>query len=244
MSLKAQIQSDLTAAMKARDAVTTSTLRMLRAAIGNAEVAGTEAIELTNEQTLDVLRAEAKKRAEAAKVYDDAGRAESAAKEQSELAIIERYLPAAMGDDELAQLVAEETAARCGCRIRWAQGDGSGHQGRPRSSRGDGGGRANRGRRQGRTRHVNVVRRSSGVDQLGLPVTNEGVPEHREHCRRESEQLDDRHDAHAGDVSAVQHGVDLVERHDSDCAEADEGEQHESGGQVATPTLGYPPERQ
>ncbi len=110
MSLKAQIQSDLTAAMKARDAVTTSTLRMLRAAIGNAEVAGTEAIELTDEQTLDVLRAEAKKRAEAAKVYDDAGRAESAAKEQTELDIIERYLPAAMGDDELAQLVAEETA--------------------------------------------------------------------------------------------------------------------------------------
>ena len=110
-TLKQQLQSDLTVAMKARDELRTSTLRMLRAAIMNAEVAGDEAVELTEEQTVAVLLAEAKKRAEAAQVYEDAGRAEQAAKERAELRIIESYLPAAMTDDELAVIVDEEVAA-------------------------------------------------------------------------------------------------------------------------------------
>ena len=97
--------------MKARDELTTSTLRMLRAAITNAEVAGAEAIELTDDQTIAVLQSEAKKRAEAAEVYEQAGRAESAAKERAELVVIERYLPAAMSDAELQAIVAEELAA-------------------------------------------------------------------------------------------------------------------------------------
>ena len=109
-SVKDQLQSDLTAAMKARDELATSTLRMLRAAVLNAEVAGDEAIQLTDEQTIAVLQSEAKKRAESAQVYADAGRTESAAKERAELEIIERYLPAAMGDDELAAIVDEEIA--------------------------------------------------------------------------------------------------------------------------------------
>lgn len=96
--------------MKARDELTTSTIRMLRAAITNAEVAGSEAIELTDAQAIAVLQSEAKKRSEAAEVYEQAGRAESAAKERAELAVIERYLPAAMGDDELQAIVNEEVA--------------------------------------------------------------------------------------------------------------------------------------
>lgn len=108
--LKQRLQSDLTAAMKSRDEVATSTLRMLRAAIMNAEVAGDEAVELSDEQVEAVLRAEAKKRAEAAQVYEDAGRAEQAAKERAELSIIEGYLPAAMTDDELAVIVDDEVA--------------------------------------------------------------------------------------------------------------------------------------
>jgi len=110
-SVKDQLQSDLTAAMKARDELATSTLRMLRAAVLNAEVAGDEAIQLTDEQTIAVLQSEAKKRAESAQVYADAGRTESAAKERAELEIIERYLPAAMSDDELIAIVDEEIAA-------------------------------------------------------------------------------------------------------------------------------------
>lgn len=109
-SIKTRLQADLTASMKARDELTTSTLRMLRAAITNAEVAGAEAIELTEEQSIAVLRSEAKKRSEAAEIYEQAGRAETAAKERAELVVIERYLPAAMDDDELQAIVAEEVA--------------------------------------------------------------------------------------------------------------------------------------
>src|SRR5688572_7503023 len=100
-TLKDQLQADLTAAMKARDEVTTSTLRMVRAAITTAEVAGTEAIHLTDEQVVGVLRSEAKKRSEAAEIYADAGRTDSADKERAELAVIERYLPAAISDADL-----------------------------------------------------------------------------------------------------------------------------------------------
>ena len=109
-TIKSRLQTDLTASMKARDELTTSTLRMLRAAITNAEVAGAEAIDLTDDQTIAVLQSEAKKRAEAAEIYERAGRAESAAKERAELTVIERYLPAAMSDEELQAIVAEEVA--------------------------------------------------------------------------------------------------------------------------------------
>ena len=109
-SIKSRLQADLTTSMKARDELTTSTIRMLRAAITNAEVAGSEAIELTDDQVIAVLQSEAKKRTEAADVYEQAGRAESAAKERAELVVIERYLPAAMGDDELQAIVTEEVA--------------------------------------------------------------------------------------------------------------------------------------
>ena len=109
-SVKARLQTDLTVALKARDEVTLSTIRMLRSAISNAEVAGDTAVELTDEQAVAVLQSEAKKRAESAEVYEQAGRVELAAKELAELEVIERYLPAAMSDDELTTIVDEEVA--------------------------------------------------------------------------------------------------------------------------------------
>jgi uncharacterized protein YqeY len=109
-TLKDQIKADLTEAMKQRDDTARETLRMVLSAISNAEVAGDEAVVLNDEQVIGVLRGEAKKRAESAQIYADAGRAESAAKERAELAVIERYLPAAMSDDALAAVVAEEVA--------------------------------------------------------------------------------------------------------------------------------------
>ena len=108
--IKARLQSDLTAAMKARDEVATSTIRMLRSAITNAEVAGDAAAELSDDEVTAVLQSEAKKRTESAEVYEQAGRTELAAKERAELAVIERYLPAAIGDDELDAIVDEEIA--------------------------------------------------------------------------------------------------------------------------------------
>jgi hypothetical protein len=83
---------------------------MVLSAIQNAEVAGDEAIVLTDDQTIKVLQSEAKKRAESAQIYADAGRTEAAAKERAELAVIEAYLPAAMSDDEVAAIVADEIA--------------------------------------------------------------------------------------------------------------------------------------
>ena len=96
--------------MKAREELVTSTLRMVRAAVMTASVAGAAATTLTDDQVLDVLRAEAKKRSEAAEAFEQGGRAESAAKERAERAIIERYLPAAMSDEDLGVAVAEEVA--------------------------------------------------------------------------------------------------------------------------------------
>ena len=104
-SLKDQLKSDLTNAMKQRNEVETSTLRMTLAAVMNAEVAGAEAVELTNEQVLAVISAEAKKRAESADIYKDAGRHDAEAAERAELAILERYLPAQMSDADLEKIV-------------------------------------------------------------------------------------------------------------------------------------------
>ncbi len=110
-NLKDQLKADLTASMKARNEVETSTLRMTLAAIMNAQVAGDAAVELSNDQVQGVVRAEAKKRAESADIYKDAGRHEAEAAERAELAILERYLPAAMSDADLEQIVDQEVAA-------------------------------------------------------------------------------------------------------------------------------------
>lgn len=110
-TVQTRLQADLKTAMKARDEVALSTIRMLRAAIMNAEVAGDQAVELTDEQVTAVLRSEAKKRAESAAVYEENDRPDSAAKERAELEVIERYLPAAMDDAALEAIVDEEVAA-------------------------------------------------------------------------------------------------------------------------------------
>ena len=110
-SVKATLKADLTTSMKARDEVTTSTLRMVLSAFTNAEVAGATAVELTDQQATAVMRAEAKKRVEAAEVYEQNDRAAAGARERAELAVIERYLPAAMNDDQLSVIVDEQVAA-------------------------------------------------------------------------------------------------------------------------------------
>jgi len=109
-ALKERLESDLRDAMKARDELATSTLRMVLAAVRNAEVAGKQARELTDDEVLSVLTKEAKKRREAATAFADAGRAESAAKERAEEEIIARYLPKQLSDEELTAVVAEALA--------------------------------------------------------------------------------------------------------------------------------------
>ena len=102
--LKDRLRADLTAAIKSRDEVRSSTLRMVLTAVTNAEVAGKEARELTDDDVLKVLAKEAKKRKEAATAFTDAGRPELAAKEDAELAVLETYLPAQLSDAELEEL--------------------------------------------------------------------------------------------------------------------------------------------
>jgi uncharacterized protein len=111
--LKDRLRADLTASMKARDTVASSTLRMLLTAVTNAEVAGKEQRELSDEDIVGVLSTEAKKRREAATAYDDAGRPDSAAAERAEGEIIGRYLPEQLDESQVSELVAA-TIARLG----------------------------------------------------------------------------------------------------------------------------------
>lgn len=109
-ALKDRLRSDLTTAIKARDEVRSSTLRMVLTAITNAEVAGKEARELSDDDIVGVLSSEAKKRREAAVAFEDGGRAEMAAKEKAEAAVIADYLPEQLGAEEIARIVAEAVA--------------------------------------------------------------------------------------------------------------------------------------
>jgi uncharacterized protein YqeY len=110
-TLKTQLEADLRESMKARDELTTSTLRMAIAAVRNAEVAGKLARELSDDEVLGVLTKEAKKRREAAEAFAGAGRSEAAEKEQSEEKILIRYLPAQLSDEEIAAVVTEALTA-------------------------------------------------------------------------------------------------------------------------------------
>ena len=105
MSLKETLRSDLTASIKSGDKVRSSTLRMVLTSVTNAEVAGKEARELTDEDVLGVLTSESKKRREAAEAFSDAGRDEHADKERAEAAVIAGYLPEQLDKDEIEELV-------------------------------------------------------------------------------------------------------------------------------------------
>ncbi|HEU5003562.1 MAG TPA: GatB/YqeY domain-containing protein [Actinomycetota bacterium] len=113
-SLKEQLRADLTDSMRARDEVRTATLRMALSAITKAEVAGSEAAELTDDQVRAVIRSELNRRTEAAGIYTDAGRDALAARERAEGDVLAAYLPAQLADAELALVVAEEVAAAAG----------------------------------------------------------------------------------------------------------------------------------
>jgi len=109
-ALETRLHDDLTTAIRARDEVTSATLRMALTAVKNEAVSGTEARELSDADVVVVLGREAKKRRESATAYDDAQRPELAARERAELAVLETYLPAQLDDTELAALVAAAVA--------------------------------------------------------------------------------------------------------------------------------------
>jgi uncharacterized protein YqeY len=108
--LKDSLRADLTASMKARDALTTGTLRMALTAVTNEEVSGATARDLSDAEVVTVLTREVKKRKEAAEAYDGANRPELAEKERAESEVLARYLPQQLTDDELTALVGEAVA--------------------------------------------------------------------------------------------------------------------------------------
>src|SRR5579864_7261236 len=103
--LTARLRADLTAAMRARDQVRMRTLRMALTSITNEEVAGAAARDLSDVEIVRVLTREARKRKEAAEAFGAAGRDDQAAAERAEGEVLAGYLPAQLGDDELAALV-------------------------------------------------------------------------------------------------------------------------------------------
>jgi uncharacterized protein YqeY len=105
MTLKEQIISDMTAAMKARDAARTSTLRMVKAAIMHREKEGGD--ELSDEDVMKLLRSQLKQRRDSVDQYQKAGRQDLADKETAEIAVIESYLPQAASEAEIEQAVTE-----------------------------------------------------------------------------------------------------------------------------------------
>jgi hypothetical protein len=105
--LKERLRTDLTAAIRGRDKVRSGTIRMVLSAISEAEVAGSEAVELSDQQVLDVVIREAKKRREAEEAYLAAGRAELAEKERAEAGVLADYLPRPLSAAEVAAIVRE-----------------------------------------------------------------------------------------------------------------------------------------
>jgi uncharacterized protein YqeY len=109
--LKERLRTDLTAAIRGRDKLRSGTIRMVLAAISEAEVAGSEAVQLSDQQVLDVLVREAKKRREAEEAYRSAGRAELAEREQAEAGVLADYLPQQLTAEEVSAIVRDAVAA-------------------------------------------------------------------------------------------------------------------------------------
>jgi uncharacterized protein YqeY len=109
--LKERLRNDLTASMRARDALRTATIRMVLTAVTNSEVAGSQARVLSDDDVLAVLAKEAKKRREAADAFRGGGRTDSAEREEAEAGIIAEYLPVPLTDEEIAAMVDQAVAA-------------------------------------------------------------------------------------------------------------------------------------
>ena len=116
MSLKTQLQGDLSVAIKAQDSLVSGTLRLALSAITTEEVAGKQARELTDAEIVNILIKESKKRKEAAEAFSAANRQELADKELAEQKVLEKYLPSALTETEVDTIIkaAIEEAASAG----------------------------------------------------------------------------------------------------------------------------------
>jgi uncharacterized protein len=108
MSLIAEIEGELTDAMRARERVRTDALRLILAALRAAEKELGRA--LKDDEELQVLQRERKRRAEGAEAFRSAGRDEQADKEEEELEVIEEFMPEPLAEDELERIVDDAIA--------------------------------------------------------------------------------------------------------------------------------------
>jgi len=122
MILQQRVDSDLKEAMRAKEATKLGVLRMLKSAFKYAaiEKSGAEA-ELSDAEAIQVIRKQAKQRQDSIESFEKGGRAELAAKEKEELALLNSYLPQAMSPEELAKVV-RETIAELGATSKAQMG--------------------------------------------------------------------------------------------------------------------------
>src|SRR3977135_2053453 len=122
MNLSERIDADLKDAMRAKDALKLSVLRMLKAALKNAaiEKSGADA-EISDAEAAQVIRKQVKQRQDSIESFEKGGRAELAAKEKEELSILNSYLPQAMSGDEISKVV-RETIAEVGATSKAQMG--------------------------------------------------------------------------------------------------------------------------
>ena len=106
MTLEAKIKADFISAYKAKNTDVSDTLRLLQSALQNRAIEKKgkgDAAPLTDEEVLDIIRRETKKRKEAITLYTQGGRADLAAQEEKELKVLEVYLPAQMSEENIAK---------------------------------------------------------------------------------------------------------------------------------------------
>ena len=103
MSLKTQLTEDMKTAMRAKDQVSLSTIRLINAAIKQFEV--DERTEADDAKVISILTKMVKQRKDSAKIYTEAGRQDLADKENAEIEILNRYLPQMMSAEEIKTVV-------------------------------------------------------------------------------------------------------------------------------------------
>ena len=111
MSVLDRIQADLASAMKAKDAETLSTLRMLKTALMEAKTRKPKDASLTDEEEIEVLQRYVKKRRESIEEFRRLGVLDRIPREEQEVAVTQRYLPQAVPEDELKSLIREAVAS-------------------------------------------------------------------------------------------------------------------------------------
>jgi hypothetical protein len=122
MTLSQRIDSDLKEAMRAKDTIKLSVLRMLKSALKYGAIAksGSET-ELNDAEAVQVIRKQVKQRQDSIESFEKGGRAELAEKEKEELSILNEYLPQPMSADEISKVV-RETIAEAGATSRAQMG--------------------------------------------------------------------------------------------------------------------------